>query len=309
MYDPLKKTPDGQTLHGDHAYVQYQIPADARSIPLVFLHGAGQFSKCWGSTPDGREGFQSIFLRRRFCVYLIDQPRRGGAGRSTLPGSITATADDQYLFALFRLGIWPDFFPGVQFPRDAESLNQFFRQMTPDTGPFDAGVIADAVVALFDRIGPGVLVTHSQGGGLGWITAIRSRNVRAVVSYEPGTGFTFPQGEVPPPMPGSGGTLEAVGVPIRDFLQLTKIPIVLYYGDNIPEQVSVNPGQDAWRVRLAMARLWVEAVNGKGGHVRLVHLPDIGIRGNTHFPFSDLNNTGIADLLSGFLTESGLDAD
>jgi len=244
-----------------------------------------------------------------FCVYLIDQPRRGGAGRSTLPGSITATADDQYWFALFRLGIWPDFFPGVQFPRDAESLNQFFRQMTPDTGPFDAGVIADAVVALFDRIGPGVLVTHSQGGGLGWITAIRSRNVRAVVSYEPGTGFTFPEGEVPPPMPGSGGTLEAVGVPIRDFLQLTKIPIVLYYGDNIPEQVSVNPGQDAWRVRLAMARLWVEAVNGKGGHVRLVHLPDIGIRGNTHFPFSDLNNTGIADLLSGFLTESGLDAD
>ena len=42
MYDPMKRTPDEQTLHGDHAYVQYQIPADARSIPLVFLHGAGQ---------------------------------------------------------------------------------------------------------------------------------------------------------------------------------------------------------------------------------------------------------------------------
>jgi pimeloyl-ACP methyl ester carboxylesterase len=116
MSDSLKRTPGGQTLHGDHAYVQYQIPANARSIPLVFLHGAGQFSKCWGSTPDGREGFQSIFLRRRFGVYLIDQPRRGGAGRSTLPGSITAMADDQYWLALFRLGIWPDFFPGVHFP-------------------------------------------------------------------------------------------------------------------------------------------------------------------------------------------------
>jgi pimeloyl-ACP methyl ester carboxylesterase len=190
-----------------------------------------------------------------------------------------------------------------------ESLNQFFRQMTPDTGPFDTGVIVDAVVAVFDRIGPGVLVTHSQGGGLGWITAIRSRNVRAVVSYEPGTGFVFPEGEVPPPMPSSGGTLDAVGVPIPDFLQLTKIPIVLYYGDNIPDQVSGNPGQDAWRVRLAMARLWVDAVNMRGGCARLVHLPDIGIRGNTHFPFSDLNNTRIADLLSGFLRESGLDDD
>ena len=97
IFDPMKRTPDGQTLHGDHAYVHYQIPSNARSIPLVFLHGDGQFSKCWGSTPDGREGFQSIFLRRRFSVYLVDQPRRGGAGRSTLPGSITAIPDDQYL--------------------------------------------------------------------------------------------------------------------------------------------------------------------------------------------------------------------
>jgi pimeloyl-ACP methyl ester carboxylesterase len=309
MFDPLQRTPAGQTLHGDHAYVQYQIPANARRIPLVFLHGAGQFSKCWGSTPDGREGFQSIFLRRRFPVYLIDQPRRGGAGRCTLPGSIAAMPDDQYWFNLFRLGIWPDFFPGVRFPRDTESLNQFFRQITPDTGPFDAGVIADAVVALFNRIGTGVLVTHSQGGGLGWVTAIRSRHVCAVVSYEPGSGFTFPEGEVPHPIPGSGGTLEAVGVPIRDFLQLTKIPIILYYGDNIPEYASENPGQDAWRVRREMARLWVDAVNGRGGNARLICLPDIGIRGNTHFPFSDLNNTEIADLLSGFLAESGLDGD
>jgi pimeloyl-ACP methyl ester carboxylesterase len=308
-FDTRQRTPDGQTLHGDHAYVQYQIPANARRIPLVFLHGAGQFSKCWGSTPDGREGFQSIFLRRRFPVYLIDMPRRGGAGRSTVPGSIAAMPDDQYWFNLFRLGIWPDFFQGVRFPRDPESLNQFFRQMTPDTGPLDRMVIADAIAALFNRIGPGVLVTHSQGGGIGWLTAIRSRNIRAIVSYEPGTWFTFPEGEVPQPMQSSGGTFEAAGVPLQDFLQLTRIPILLYYTDNIPEQPCPNPGQDDWRVRREMARLWVKAVNGRGGNARLVSLPDIGIRGNTHFPFSDLNNKEIADLLSGFLAESGLDGD
>lgn len=306
-FDPIKRTPEGQTLHGDHAYVFYQIPADARKYPLVFLHGATQFSKTWESTPDGREGFQNIFLRRSFGVYLIDQPRRGYAGRCTLPSTITSTPDEQYWFGLFRIGNWPNFFPGVQFSRDPEALDQFFRQTTCDTGPFDIGVISDAVAALFKRIGPGILVTHSQGGGVGWIIAIKSQNVRAIIAYEPGSGFVFPKDEIPSPMPSSGGPLEAVGVPISDFMKLTKIPIVIYYGDNIPEQPSANPGQDFWRVRLAMAKLWADAVNRLGGDVTIVHLPEIGIHGNTHFPFSDLNNVEVADLLSKFLEEKGLD--
>ena len=33
---------EGQTLHGDHAYVFYQIPKKAKKMPIVFLHGAGQ---------------------------------------------------------------------------------------------------------------------------------------------------------------------------------------------------------------------------------------------------------------------------
>ena len=95
-------------------------------------------------------------------------------------------------------------------------------------------------------------------------------------------------------------------MPLSEFMQLTKIPIVIYYGDNIPEQPMANPGQDNWRVRLAMARLWRDAVNRRGGDVTVVHLPEIGIRGNTHFPFSDLNNLEIADLLSKFLEKKGL---
>ena len=90
-FNPKQPTPDGQTLHGDHAYVFYQIPVNRHKLPLVFLHGAGQFSKTWETTPDGREGFQTIFLRRRFPVYLIDQPRRGNAGRSTVSATINAT--------------------------------------------------------------------------------------------------------------------------------------------------------------------------------------------------------------------------
>ena len=39
----------------------------------------------------------------------------------------------------------------------------------------------------FIKIGQGILVTHSQSGGPGWITAIKNPNVSAVISYEPGS--------------------------------------------------------------------------------------------------------------------------
>jgi len=306
-FDPFNPTPAGQTFHGDHAYVFYQIPVNARKYPLVMWHGIGQFSKTWETTPDGREGFQNIFLRRRFPVYLLDQPRRGNAGRSTVPGTITPTPDEQGWFGTFRVGIWPNYFEGVQFSRDSATLNQYFRSMTPSIGPIDINVNTEAVSALFNKIGPAILVTHSHSGGMGWLTAIKNQNVKAIVSYEPGSGFLFPEGEVPAPMPSSGGTLEAVAVPLSDFIRLTKIPIIIYYGDNIPDKPNTNPGQDGWRVRLEMARLWRDAINSHGGDVTLVHLPEIGIKGNTHFPFSDLNNIQIADLLSEFLKEKGLD--
>lgn len=238
---------------------------------------------------------------------MVDQPRRGDAGRSTQETTVSVATDDQLWFGNFRVGNWPDFFEGVQFPRDAESLNQYFRQMTPNTGPFDVQVVSDAVAALFDRVGPGIMVTHSQGGGGGWFTAIKSENVRAIVSYEPGSNFPFPEGEVPPALPSGIDTLEGAPVPLEDFMKLTRIPIIIYYGDFIPATRSEFPGPDHWRTRLQMARLWAAAVNDKGGDVTVVHLPEIGIKGNTHFPFSDLNNLEIADLLSKWLHEKNLD--
>jgi pimeloyl-ACP methyl ester carboxylesterase len=306
-FNPYNPSPEGQTFHGDHAYVFYQVPAKAHKYPLVMWHGFGQFSKTWETTPDGREGFQNIFLRKRFPVYLIDQPRRGDAGRSTVSAQIDPIPDEQQWFGTFRIGIWPDYFEGVQFARDKQTLEQYFRSMTPSIGNIDVDVNAEAVSALFDKIGQGSLVTHSHSGGMGWLTAIKNQNIKAIVSYEPGSGFLFPEGEVPAPMPSAGGTLEAFGIPMQDFMKLTQIPIVIYYGDFIPNEPSTNPGQDGWRVRLKMARLWRDAVNKYGGDATVVHLPEIGIKGNTHFPFSDLNNVEIADLMSEWLNEKGLD--
>ncbi|MFN8354055.1 MAG: alpha/beta fold hydrolase [Spirosomataceae bacterium] len=306
-FDPIKRTPEGQTFHGDHAYITYQIPAKARKLPLVFWHGIGQFSKTWMTTPDGREGFNNLFLRRGFGVYLIDQPRRGSAGRSTVPATITPTPDEQTWFGTFRVGIGTEYFPGVQFAKDEETLNQYFRQMVPNIGGFDTEVITNATSKLFDKIGEGVLVTHSHSGGFGWATAVKNSNIKAIASYEPGSGFLFPEGEVPAPIPSSAGPVAALPVPMADFMKLTKIPIIIYYGDFIPEKQIENPGADGWRARLEMARKWRDAVNKYGGDVTVVHLPELGIKGNTHFPFSDLNNIEIADLLSKWLKEKKLD--
>ncbi len=298
----------GRTYHGDHAYVFYQKPVDARKYPLVFAHGVGQFSKTWETTPDGREGFQNIFLRRGYGVYLVDQPRRGNAGRGTETVTLSPAFDEEMWFNRFRVGIWPDYFEGVQFSRDPEALDQYFRQMTPTIGTTDFEVYSDAYAALCDKIGPAILVTHSQGGPVGWNTLLKTRNLKGIVSYEPGGGIPFPEGQ----MPAEAQVLtlskktEGVAVPMETFLEYTKIPIVIYYGDNLPE-TDERPEIYEWTRRLHLMREWARMLNERGGDVTVVHLPEAGLHGNTHFPMSDLNNVEVADLMSEWLHEKGLD--
>ena len=269
----------GRTYHGDHAYVFYQKPVDAQKYPLVFAHGVGQFSKTWETTPDGREGFQNIFLRRGFSTYLVDQPRRGNAGRGTETVTLSPVFDEEIWFNRFRL-----------------------------VGSVDFEVYSDAYAALFDKIGPAVFVTHSQGGPVGWRTLLKTKNIKGIVSYEPGGGVPFPEGQVPEE--GKILTLsrktEGVEVPMSDFMEYTKIPIVVYYGDNLPE-TDEQPELYEWTRRLYLMRKWAQMLNELGGNVTVVHLPEAGLHGNTHFPFSDLNNIEVADLLSAWLHEKDLD--
>lgn len=298
----------GHTYHGDHAYVFYQHPVNARKYPLVFAHGVGQFSKTWETTPDGREGFQNIFLRRGFSTYLVDQPRRGNAGRSTETVTLSPTFDEEDWFNRFRVGIYPNYFEGVQFSQDKETLNQFFRQMTPTIGTIDLDVFSDAYATLFDKIGDAIFVTHSQGGGVGWMTFPKTKNIKAIVAYEPGTNVPFPAGE----MPDEGKVLtlskktEGVEVSMSVFMEFTKIPIIIYFGDNLPE-TNERPELYEWTRRLHLMRKWAEMLNSLGGDVTVIHLPEVGLYGNTHFPFSDLNNIEVADHLSKWLHEKGLD--
>lgn len=312
--------PQGQKAYGDHAYVFYQIPAQAKKYPIVFQHGGAQSKRTWETTPDGREGFQNIFLRKGYSVYLLDQPRIGEAGLSTVPdnGANPYASNPMYadkaLYQLCRVGTFdgdqPVPFKNTAFPKDAASYDQFQRTWTPYEGQLDDDVSADALAKLFDKIGPAVLVTHSMGGTVGWRTPFRTDNVKAIVAFEPGgSPFLFPEGEVPQaeiPVYAPVAA-QAKAVPLKDFMKLTKIPIILYYGDNIADKPSKQVGPDKWRSEFDMAKKFVAAVNRHGGHAEIVHLPDIGIKGNTHFLMSDLNNQQIADLMANWLHKQGLD--
>ena len=300
----------GQTAYGDHAFVFYQVPANAKKFPMVFLHGGGQSMKTWQTTPDGREGFQNIFLRRGFSTYLVDQPRRGEAGFSLVSsdGALTPAYYDRTMFTLFRLGRWPEFYDDTQFPKDSASLEQFYRQGTPNTGPLDFGVVADAMAAVLAKTGPAILVTHSQGGGAGWLTALRTDKIKAIAAFEPGgSPRLFPEGEVPEAIPTSFGLIEGTAIPLEEFRKFTKFPIVIFYGDHIAAEPTDNYGSDQWRAELAMGRKFAELVNKYGGDCMVIHLPELGIKGNTHFLFADKNNLEVAGLLSKWLKEKGLD--
>lgn len=215
--------------------------------------------------------------------------------------------DEQLWFNRFRIGIWPNYFNNVQFPKDKESLNQYFRQMAPTLGSRDFEVYSDAFAAVLKKTGPAILVTHSQGGPVGWFTVRKSNNIKAIVSYEPGGSFPFVKEENPSRRKTESGNGETIEISENDLMKYTRFPIILYYGDFLGTEGKNTEEQERWRKRLLIARLWAEAINKRGGDVTVIHLPEAGLHGNTHFPFSDLNNMEVADLLSNFLHAKNLD--
>lgn len=155
---------DGQTYRCDHAFARYQIPVDAKKLPLVFVHGFGGDGVCWETTPDGRDGFATLLLREGYPTYVLDLPGRGHASRSSAEVTVKPVADEQFWFDIWRMGIWPEWNDGIQFPKDSLSVSNFFRQMVPDLSNHQLDVAAlDAMAA---KIGDHILVTHSAGGGI-----------------------------------------------------------------------------------------------------------------------------------------------
>ncbi|MBC5738313.1 alpha/beta hydrolase [Lawsonibacter faecis] len=282
----------GQTAHVDHANVLYQIPKDETGLPMVFLHGYGQSRMGWMTTPDGREGWSDLFLKMGHSVWLIDEPRRGEAGATSVAGTISTKTLDQRWYTQFRIGRWEDgrsvANDGSQFPNDSESVDQFFRQMTPDTGmtndmggDFDNEVVAQAVAAAIDEIYArtgknAILVTHSQGGGPGWTATRHTDHIAAIVAIEPGG---------------------APGADSVDFQTLAEknIPITMYFGDYIDNGDPAIQATAMWQMMRQTCYDFETAYTAQGGNCTVVDLPKEGITGNDHFMFQDLNNDVIAD--------------
>lgn len=321
----VAKKPDGETFHGDHGYAQYYIPESARQYPLIFWHGMMQSGRTWESTPDGREGFQAIFPRDDWAVYILDQPRRGRAGYTATPVSskddVPAANRESATWTVFRNGVWtppgdPSLFEGVQFPNDAAAADQFFRQQTPNTGDEPRTdehrrFMGKTLAALLERAGESILVTHSNSGQYGWFSAMeRPGEIKAIVAYEPGQ-FVLPDNEpvkdVPTDNRLAAEVLAPILVPASEFEKLTKMPILVVFGDNIIDTPSENFNQEAWRVIRERGRQFVDAINRHGGDATLVELPKIGIHGNTHALMADRNNLEVARHLKNWLRQKGLD--
>ena len=122
---------------------------------------------------------------------------------------------------------------------------------------------------------PGALTRPTSRSSVSSATCIE----RSTSGDAPSTSSCVKTAASLPLRPSSGRRSLLTRIARRLGDKLTKIPIIVFYGDNIPEKPTANLGQDSWRIRLEMARLWREAVNRRGGDVTVVHLPQVGIRG------------------------------
>jgi pimeloyl-ACP methyl ester carboxylesterase len=273
-----------------HMYVQYQVPHEGKyRYPVIMVHGGGHTGKTYETTPDGREGWFTSFTRRGFSPYVVDDPNRGRAcceptqihlvrlglrPSSSLPS--TNIYSKQLAWSTFRFGpAYPETYPNSRFPFAA--IDQYAPQwvLTYRDGVESDKIVA-GIVALLDKLGPSILMTHSQSGPLGLRAALaRPELVKGYVSVEP-AGFGIPTGL-------SAATLAGV-------------PILTVFGDNL--QFSTQG--TGW---LTSARATVGQVNAAGGDGTVLVLPDAGIVGNTHMMMMDNNNEQIADILEGWINE------
>ncbi len=197
------KTKDGTQVMAGQAYVEYQIPADlTQPYPMVMIPGGNQSATCFTATPDGRDGWAQYFLRRGFAVYIIDQPGRGrSAHHPEFQGGLRwndAESTSRSYGTAAQHKLYPQaerhtHWPGAGVPGDPVFDNFFASKLS---NLVDREIIQhqnqDVGAALLDKIGPAILMTHSQSGTFGWLIADpRPGLVKAIVAVEPGCPVGF----------------------------------------------------------------------------------------------------------------------
>lgn len=274
-------------------YVQYQTPPNAaRHIPVVMVHGCCLSSKTWETTPDGRMGWSEYFVRKGRSVYLADQVSRARSGfdatkitavkagklpPSELPNILFAT--HQTAWTVFRFG--PSFgkpFADEQFP--VESVDELYKQMIPDLN----GLLPTPnptwtnMAALAVKLNGAILMGHSESGFFPEEAAmIDPSGVRGIISIEQPCTTTLPTAKIS---------------------LLAKIPILVMFGDHLSD---VRGGPANWNMSFDSCKTFIKQVNDAHGDAEMMHLPEMGIHGNSHMLMQDKNNLQLADLILGWI--------
>jgi len=187
---------DKKVMHGQ-IYVEYQVPRKRiQPYPLVIVPGAAQTATNFDGTADGREGWREFFLRRGYAVFIVEQP--GRARSSYEPATDGPQAYPQVLSVQQRFtapekfNLWPQARLHTQWPGTGMAgdpvFDQFFASQVPFVNKPDViqALNRDAIAALLDKIGPVVLMTHSQSGAYGWEAVDqRPQLVKALIQVEP----------------------------------------------------------------------------------------------------------------------------
>jgi pimeloyl-ACP methyl ester carboxylesterase len=333
----IDRSVEGSPMVGQ-MYAEYFIPRPLRSpFPIVMIHGGSQTGTNFTGTPDGREGWAQYFLRRGHAVYVVDQVARGRSAHfSQSQGPVQAgnlARTEQRFVAPKRYKLWPQAkhhtqWPGKGKPGDA-AFDAFYATQFPslDSYPKQQEINRDAIVALLDRIGPAILLIHSQSGAFAWPVAdARPKLVKAIVAVEPngppvyetdfkgapdwfvdvGARKTSGLGMVPltydPPLkrgealsfvrqqkPDAPGLVRGwlQAEPARKLPNLAKVPILI-----LVAEASYHAAYD----HVTAAYLAQAGVSND-----FVRLPDIGIRGNGHMMMLEKNSDEIAGVIERWL--------
>jgi pimeloyl-ACP methyl ester carboxylesterase len=188
--------------HGDapmvgQAYVQFEIPQpQTHPYPIVMVHGGSQTGSGWISTPDGRDGWAIYFLRLGYAVYVVDQVARGRSAYIEDVYGRSRTQTREYTMQRFstseKYSLWPQAKFHTQWPGNAQpgdgAFDNYFASNVPsmENRDMQGKMNVDALAALLDRIGPAIVLVHSQSGQYGWpLAQARPALVKAIVGAEP----------------------------------------------------------------------------------------------------------------------------
>jgi hypothetical protein len=286
----------GGEIMVNQMYVQYQVPMRGeRHVPVVMIHGCCLSSKTWETTPDGRMGWDEYFVRKDRSVYLADQVSRARSGfdatvinavksgaqpPSALPDVIAAS--HQIAWSVFRFG--PTFgqpFADGQFP--IEAADDLYKQMIPDLNallPADNNPTWANMAALAKQLNGAVLMGHSESGFFPQQAAlIDASGIKGMISIEqPCPEMTAPQ-----------------------VAALAKIPTLMVFGDHLGDVQT--GGLVNWQTAHDSCLALVDKMKAAGGDAQMMHLPSLGIKGNSHMLMQDKNSDQIADLVIAWIDE------